>query len=420
MGNFSPAKESEVKWNSNNQNKLRLLLLLRYLMENTDSEHPLSTVELTEILQNEYDIDVSRNTISKDLTMLQAVGLRVDHYRSTANLWYYRGIVFDVPELKILIDAVLSSKFITQQKSEELIAKLLTQTTKNKAEQLYRHVCPDERVKSDNENGYSIVDTINEAIERQQKISFYYTDYNSYKQPYVVNDGFAYVVSPYALIWDGDYYYVRGYCDDRQAMRNFRVDRILRQPTILQQAAVPAPEEFSPAEYRRTVFRMFDTDEPVEVDLYCHRSVMKYLIDCFGRDVRIIPMQEEKPAEPDDEHDGAGETAAEEAFAEMPEPGTEGEPAGDAEPAEEAVSAVNADQPDWPEVDQSFEDVFKRKTKQAPEFFAARVTVCTSPTFFRWVFGFGGKIRITGPENAVSQYRTMLQQALREYPAGAE
>ena len=126
--------------------------------------------------------------------------------------------------------------------------------------------------------------------------------------------------------------------------------------------------------------------------------------------------EEESAEEPVPE--GEVESADEAGFTEKSEPGTEGESAGEAEFTEEVVSAVDEEHPDRPEADQNFEDVFKRKTEQAPEFFTARVTVCTSPTFFRWVFGFGGKIRITGPEDVSEQYRGMLLRALGETGIG--
>ena len=236
------------------------------------------------------------------------------------------------------MDAISSSKFITQRESDELIAKLLTLTNSQNAAKLRRHIYAPGRVKSNNEHGYYIVDAINEAIDTKRKISFYYTDFDVAKQRYITNDVESYTVSPYTLIWDGDYYYMRGFCDERQEMRNFRLDRIAEQPKILNQIAVIPPEGYTPAEYSKYVFRMYDTDEPVSVQLYCHVSVMKYLIDNFGTDFESETV--------DDEH------------------------------------------------------------------FKATVSVCTSTTFYRWVFGFTGKIRIVGPQQIVTDYREMLLKSM--------
>lgn len=321
-----------------NGTKLRILYLYQHLVQHTDAEHTLSTAELMKILKEDYSVKVSRNTISDDLAMLHDCGLHIEHYESTQNKYYYDGHIYELPELKVLVDAISSSKFITQRKSDELIAKLLTLTNSQNAAKLRRHIYVAGRAKSDNENGYYIVDAINDAIDTKRKISFRYTDFDVTKQRYIANDGEPYTVSPYTLIWDGDYYYMRGFCDERQEMRNFRLDRIAEQPKILNQIAVMPPEGYTPADYSKHVFRMYDTDEPVSVQLYCHVSVMKYLIDKFGSDFEIVVV--------DNEH------------------------------------------------------------------FKATVSVCTSMTFYSWVFGFNGKIKIDGPWEVVSTYKEMLQKAI--------
>ena len=272
--------------------------------------------------------------------MLHDCGLNIEHYESTQNKYYYDVQTFDLAELKVLVDAISASKFITQRKCDELITKLLTLTTVDNARKLRRHIYVENRVKPDNQNGYYVVDAINEAIDTRRKISFFYTDFDMNKQRCTANEGRPYTVSPYTLIWDGDCYYMRGFCDERQEMRNFRVDRIYEQPKILNQIAVMPPDGYNPTEYSRHVFRMFDTDEPVDVQLLCHSSVMKYLIDNFGTDFESEVI--------DDDH------------------------------------------------------------------FKATVNACTSSTFYRWVFGFIGKIRILAPQNVLVEYKDMLRKALNE------
>ena len=321
-----------------NGTKLRILYLYRYLIQNTDPDHPVSTVELIKMLKDKYSIKVSRNTIGDDLAMLHDCDLQVEVIHSTQNKYYFDGQLFSMPELKILIDAVSSSKFITEHKSEDLINKLLTLVPRHSAIKLRRHIYASDRVKSDNERGYYIVDAINEAIDTKRKISFCYTDYDIKKNRYLTNDGAPYTVSPYTLMWDGDYYYLRGYCDERQSMRTFRLDRIDRQPTILRDPAEPKPEDYSIAKYSKSVFRMYDTDKPMEVSLLCNKSVMKTLIDNFGIDIDTIQIDE--------------------------------------------------------------------------EHFQTKVSVCTSPTFYRWVFGFNGRIKILAPDAVVSAYHAMAQKAL--------
>ena len=203
-----------------NDTKRRILYLYQHLVRHTDAEHTLSTAELMKILKETYAIQVSRNTISDDLAMLHDCGLHIEHYKSTQNRYYYDGQIYELPELKILVDAIASSRFITQRKSDELIAKLLTLTSSRNAARLRRHIYAAGRAKSDNENGYYIVDAINTAIDARRKISFRYTDFDVTRQRCLANGGKPYTVSPYALIWDGDCYYMRGFCDERREMRN--------------------------------------------------------------------------------------------------------------------------------------------------------------------------------------------------------
>lgn len=321
-----------------NDTKRRILYLYQHLVRHTDAEHTLSTAELMKILKETYAIQVSRNTISDDLAMLHDCGLHIERYKSTQNRYYYDGQIYELPELKILVDAIASSRFITQRKSDELIAKLLTLTSSRNAARLRRHIYAAGRAKSDNENGYYIVDAINTAIDARRKISFRYTDFDVTRQRCLANGGNPYTVSPYALIWDGDCYYMRGFCDERREMRNFRLDRIAAQPEILSQTAVAPPEDYNPADYSRRVFRMYDTGEPVAVQLRCHVSVMKYLMDQFGGDFKSEALD-----------DGS---------------------------------------------------------------FRATVRVCTSATFYSWIFGFNGKIKITGPDSVVRTYQEMALNAL--------
>ena len=289
-------------------------------------------------LANEYK--VSRNTISDDLTVLTNCDLQIEVIHSTQNKYYYDGLAFEEAEMKILIDAVSSSKFITERKSEQLINKLLTLVPPHSAMKLRRHVYASDRVKTDNERGYFIVDAINDAIEARRKISFLYTDYDMEKKLFTTNNGQPYTVSPYTLIWDGDYYYLRGYCDERDAMRTFRLDRLLEAPKLLMDAALPKPDNYGIANYSRSVFRMYDAEEPTKVTLLCKSSMMKILIDNFGVDVDTTPVGE--------------------------------------------------------------------------DHFEAKVSVCTSPTFYSWVFGFNGSIKITAPESVINNYGNMLRVALEK------
>ena len=178
--------------------KLRILFLYQHLLKYSDAEHPISTGQLIEDLKTQYDIDVNRNTLANDLAMLHKSGFNIEVIHSQSNSYYIDTQTFDLAELKVLIDAVSSSKFITQKKSQELINKLLSLTSEHSAALLRRHVYVEGRVKSENEKGYYIVDIINEAIDTGRKIRFQYVDYSTKKRKVLRHGGEPYVVSPYA------------------------------------------------------------------------------------------------------------------------------------------------------------------------------------------------------------------------------
>lgn len=237
------------------ETKARVLYLLRILEQYSDEDHPLSTTELIKMLLEQYGISSHRTTIKADVEVLQAYGVDIDVINSTQNKYYIAGRTFELPELKLLIDAVESSKFITEKKSEALVAKLTSFASKHQAEQLKRNLCPTDRIKPDNEMIYYIVDTINEAINSGKKISFLYFEYNVKKEKKLKNAGNPYVFSPYALIWSGDFYYVVGYSEKHNGIGGFRVDRIAKSPTILEDDIIPKPADFNIADYANRYFK---------------------------------------------------------------------------------------------------------------------------------------------------------------------
>jgi predicted DNA-binding transcriptional regulator YafY len=323
-----------------NQTKLRLFYLYQHMIKYSDPDHRISTNELIKYLKDKHGISADRTTITDDFALMKQAGINCECRKSRQNQYYYDDRLFETAELKSLIDAVASAKFITESRSKQLIRKLMTLTSVYNAENLRSHVVAEGRVKSENTNSYIISDAINEAIDKGFKIRFRYTDYSIHKKRVLRNGGEWYVVSPYTLVWDGDYYYLIGYCDNRQHTRNFRIDRIHSEVEKLEdQPAVPAPADYDPATYSKRVFRMFDSDEIAQVDLFCEAPLMKYVIDQFGKEVKTEVL--------DKDH------------------------------------------------------------------FAAHVAVCLSPNFYRWVFGWGGRMKISGPEHVRNEYKARLEDALK-------
>ena len=321
--------------------RLRILYLYQMLMKDSDEKRTLSTPEILRRMESEHGITMHRTTLPKDVDLLREVGVDVRCKRSRAMHYYIPEGPFSTPELRLLIDAVLSSKFITRKKSDNLVEKLMTLATATDTEKLQRTVHATGKAKSENEKGYAIVDTLNEAIHAKRKISFLYFDYDNRKRHILKNGGEPYTVSPYDLIYDGDYYYMTGFCDERGEVRTFRVDRIEKQPELLAETSVKRPKGYRVERYTQEVTRMFSTEETVEVTLLCEAELMKAVIDHFGANVRTKPVGDKQ--------------------------------------------------------------------------FCATVKVCPSPTFYRWVFGWGGEMQIEGPETIVDHYRAMLHQELEKY-----
>jgi predicted DNA-binding transcriptional regulator YafY len=267
-----------------NDAKIRPLYLLRILKERTDEEHTLTTSEICRILSEEYGLNTFRTTVKSDVEVLQKAGFDIQVNRSTQNHYCYIDRDFDLPELRLLIDAVLSSKFITKKKSEQLVIKLMEQAGPFHARDLNRNLVVDGRIKPENEYAYLIVDAINEAINTGKKIKFQKIDYNVRKERVLHNNGEVYTFSPYSLVWDGDYYYVVGYSDKYQDIGSHRVDRISNRPEIIDDPARPIPPGFDINQYINTMFRMYNAPRQ-EVELQVENHLMDAIIDKFGSDV---------------------------------------------------------------------------------------------------------------------------------------
>ena len=174
-----------------------------------------------------------------------------------------------------------------KKKSETLIEKIHTMTSPGQVAKLKRNNYVVNRIKPDNEQIYYIIDAINDAINAGKQISFQYYDYTGLKKKVLKNKGEIYKLSPYKLLWCGDYYYVLGYSEKKSKVINFRVDRIASKPEILDKDIIPMPDDFDIENYTKEVFFMF-SGEKVLVDLRCDNSLMKTMVDRFGEDVTIL------------------------------------------------------------------------------------------------------------------------------------
>ncbi len=263
--------------------KRRPLYLAKILYEKTDENHSLTTAQLMRELK-EYGITAHRQTVKSDIQLLQNFGLEIQEVKSSQNKYNVISRTFDLPELKLLIDAVASSKFITKSKSKDLVAKLTSTVSEYQRPELKRNISCENRVKSKNEMIYLIIDAINRAINENKKISFHYFHFNKNKRREMKNNGEPYIITPLYLVWNGDFYYMIGVNEDR-LIRTFRVDRIADWPEILEEKGTKPLERFNINRYLNSTFHMFDSEQrPVE--LICDNDVMDAVIDRFGLGVK--------------------------------------------------------------------------------------------------------------------------------------
>lgn len=271
--------------------KLRCIAIYRLLAQETDSEHCLTIQQIIDRLQTE-GISAYRKTVIADIEQLVASGIDIVCIKSSQNRYYLNSRLFTLSELKLLVDAVEASQFITHSKSADLIDRLSTMTSVHNADKLCRQIYLSRRMKSDNEEIYEVVDRCHEAIQNSRQITFRYYEYNGSKEKVFRNDGELYRFSPYGMTWDDSRYYLIGYSLKHEKIVSFRVDR-MTNAEVLDCPCIPMPDGFNVADYVKRVFHMYANDASERVSLKCRNSVMKSVIDRFGMDVKTKPMDDE-------------------------------------------------------------------------------------------------------------------------------
>ena len=266
-----------------------LLLLRQYLYQQTDEQHPVSVTDILAFWQ-QHGIQAGRKSVYTDIELLQNAGMDIVCVKSSQNKYFVGQRLFELPELKLLVDAVESSRFITEKKSTALIKKLGHLTSTAQAEQLNRRIYMGGTPKPENESIYYNVDTIHNAVQKKQQITFQYFEYSPKKEKILKHDGYKYQFSPYAMIWNRDCYYAVGWSEKHGKIAQFRVDRMTAVEP-LEQTAVQTLD-FDPAEYVRKVFGMYP-DNLCTVELLCNNEVMRSVIDRFGENVQTETVDEQ-------------------------------------------------------------------------------------------------------------------------------
>ena len=273
--------------------KLKLLYLMKILLEKTDETHGITMPELLTALEA-YGISAERKSIYSDIESLRQYGMDIILEKEEKNFCYYVGSrQFELAELKLLVDSVQSAKFITAKKSNELIKKIEGLASKYEASQLQRQVYVAERVKTNNESIYYNIDMLHTAIDANSQINFQYFQWNVNKERELRKNGAVYHVSPWALSWDDENYYLIAYDSEENKIKHFRVDKMLNiAMTDEMREGKEMFEKFDIAVYSRKLFGMFDGEEQI-VKIECANYLAGVMIDRFGKDVTMIKKDEE-------------------------------------------------------------------------------------------------------------------------------
>jgi len=270
---------------------MKLLYLMKILLEQSDEDHPLTIAELLQRLA-QHDIKAERKSIYSDLELLRQYGLDIETRQSKTFGYYIASRQFELPELKLLVDAVQSSRFITQKKSAELIQKLSSLTSIYHAKQLKRQVYSAERPKAINESVYYSIDTIHLAIQDGHQISFQYFDYDLSKARAYRRDGAVYQLTPLALCWNDDNYYLICYNAKYDDFNHYRVDRMSNVSICQEQADTIDQGRFHVAEHMKRVFGMYG-GERVRAKLRFDKSLINTVLDRFGIDAPLRKIDDD-------------------------------------------------------------------------------------------------------------------------------
>lgn len=271
--------------------KARLVILAQMFYECTDQENPMTGQEILDYLQK-HDVPANEKTLRGDIQLLQDLGMDIVKIVSRPNLFYWGERQFEMPELKLLVDAVSSSRFITKKKSNTLGKKLAQLASENQRSELRRHIQATNRVKSENESIYYSVNTINDAISRRKKIQFQYTEYGPDLKEILKGDEEIYELSPYALLWNEDNYYAVGWSDKHENVSVFRVDRMYHTE-IKDEKAEKRPEGFNLDDYSMPIFDMYEGYDRVPVKLEVKNELAKYIVDRFGTKLKTQQVSED-------------------------------------------------------------------------------------------------------------------------------
>lgn len=372
--------------------RLKLLYLMKVLLEETDDAHHIALPDLIQSLAR-YGISAERKSIYADIEALRQFGLDVEFQKGTDGGYYIANRMFQLPELKLLVDSVQASKFITHRKSLELIRKIESLASIYEARQLHRQVYVANRVKTMNESIYYNVDKLHEAIGAGKKITFRYFEYTVKKEKRYRRNGMRYQISPFALTWDNENYYMLGYDSEAGIMKHYRVDK-MEGITVTHESRDGAAQFacLDMAVYSQRVFSMYGGEDTL-VRLCFAEHLIGVVMDRFGKDVHVFPSSIGEPS--------ALAKESKKRFR-------------DKENTAEIQAGVPTDEEGTASLPSALQEGKKVK-RGTGGWFEINVHVELSPQFYGWLAGFGDEARILSPQKAVDGMRKQLCAALQAY-----
>lgn len=273
------------------QVKLRTLYIMKMLLEKTDEKYTMSAADIDKALCD-YGMSADRKTVYNDIETLREFGMDVLQTKGSGSGYYIGSRKFELPELKLLVDAVQASKFISRKKSEELIRKLESLASEHDARQLQRNVFIYNRPKTGNETIYYNVDQIHTAILENRQIQYQYAEWTVKKELIPKKKGAVYTVSPWSLTWDDANYYLIAYDEAADCMKHYRVDKMQRTCVIgRERVGKERFQDFDLVEFSKKTFSMYGGHDE-EVTLQCGNELIGVILDRFGTDVMIVPTDE--------------------------------------------------------------------------------------------------------------------------------
>jgi predicted DNA-binding transcriptional regulator YafY len=265
------------------EKKSRILYIKRYLEEYADELHPVTVSDILTHLES-VGIETSRHSVMREIEQLIESGADVVCNKGKPNQYFVGDRHFEMPELKLLVDAVMASRFIPPRKVDTLIKKLSQLSSTHQSVELHRSLYTDKQTRPVSDKAYITVDMLYTAESTGKKIVCKYFEYGADKKKVYRHNRRDYRFSPYGLVWNNDRYYTVGWSDDHKKIITLRVDRIAA-PKLIEEPAVPKPDDFDMAYYAESIIQMYGGDIR-DITLHCDNDMMKHIIDRFGEDVK--------------------------------------------------------------------------------------------------------------------------------------